>query len=280
MADNGSRAIRHPPPPPSQKMAGEKKALVVPPPPPAARRASGNMPAVSQPKEGPFLWKKPAPEQPQPQKPGTLREAIGEGTHKALAATIIKLCRACNLDKGQFTADSSSVIFRSQGTSKVLRMPVEFVEGKPEILAQYVKREPAIAPGRRYLLIYSSRWGRLAGPFGEAAEGEGPQAAIRRIAMAQLALMDSEIAGIFSFPAPSLSESTVSFFSLALPYHRLLGIVEGINKANPAQHLGLNDFFFAALARRPHFIVESMSGAYMAEFGSILESLESIRRPA
>ncbi len=140
MADNESGA-RRPPPPPGHKPTGERRALM-PPPPPGARRITGTMPAVSPHKatlKGPppqdysFQGAKPAPEQPQPGKAGTLRERIGDGAYRKLASALIKLCNACNLDKAQFMADGNSVIFRNPATFRDSRMPVEFFGGKPEI---------------------------------------------------------------------------------------------------------------------------------------------------
>ena len=151
--------------------------------------------------------------------------------------------------------------------------------GMMHFMAQQAKRGPAISPGRRYLLLYSSAGGRLAGPFGEAAGGEGPHAAMGRIAKGQLALPDSEIFEILPFSSVSREKEDISFFSLALPYARLAEIVSGINNSNPSQHLGTNDFFFAALVRRSHFLGESMSEAYPAPLSNIIETLESVRKP-
>jgi len=154
-----------------------------------------------------------------------------------------------------------------------------FEPGMMHFMAQQAKRGPAISPGRRYLLLYSSAGGRLAGPFGEAAEGEGPHPAICRIAKEQLALSDSEISELFPFFSVSRENEGASFFLLELPYTRLAEIVSGINNTNPAQHLGTNDFFFAALVRRSHFLAESMSEAYPAPLLDIIETLESVRKP-
>lgn len=135
MADNESGARRPPLPPPSQAQKG-----AAPPPPPGARRITGTVPAVSPHKatlKGPppdsFSGPKPAPERPAPGRAATLRETIGENAYRKLAAALIKLCSACNLDKGQFMADSNSIIFRNSATFQDSRMPVEFVDGKPEI---------------------------------------------------------------------------------------------------------------------------------------------------
>jgi hypothetical protein len=151
--------------------------------------------------------------------------------------------------------------------------------GMMHFMAEQAKRAPAISPGRRYLLLYSGVSGRLAGPVGEATDGEEPQCAMGRTAKERLNLSDSEISEIFPFSSVSQEKEDISFFSLALPYARLSEIVSGINNTNPAHHLGANDFFFAALVRRSYFLGEYMSVAYPQPFPGIIEMLESVRKP-
>jgi len=144
--------------------------------------------------------------------------------------------------------------------------------------SQAERSAAAMPPGRRYLILYSKTFGRLAGPVCESGNCEAPLEAAARMAREDIMLTNQEAESISAACRFSDANAELSAFTLGLPYERLAELITRINCASP-KCAGMEDFFFAALVRQDYFRGESMSAVYQGKFIGIVESAAPPHNP-